>query len=131
MKKILISVKSNPINLILMVIVFILYFFNNIILKKYTNGLIQYFFICYFNDLICPLLFFSYSNILLISVNKELKSLKWIMLMGLCSGLIWELFAPIIKSSSVTDIVDLIAYLFGTFLYWCIIKLYKGGGKYV
>lgn len=50
--------------------------------------------------------------------------------MGLCSGLIWELFAPIIKSSSVTDIVDLIAYLFGTFLYWCIIKLYKGG-KYV
>lgn len=130
MKKILISVKSNPINLILMVIVFVLYFFNNIILKKYTNGLIQYFFICYFNDLICPLLFFSYSNMLLISVNKELKSLKWIMLMGLCSGLIWELFAPIIKSSSVTDIVDLIAYLFGTFLYWCIIKLYKGG-KYV
>lgn len=121
------SVKLKPINLILIIGVLILYFLNNFVFKKYTSGLIQHFFICYFNDLICPLLFFSYSNILLISINMELKKLKWIMLMGLCSGLIWELFAPLIKSSSVTDIVDLIAYLFGTFLYWCIIKIIQGG----
>ena len=123
MKKILLSIKLKPVNLILIISVLILYLSNNVYLKNHTNGSMQKFFVCYFNDLICPLLFFSYSNILLICVSKELKKLKWIMLMGLCTGLVWEFFAPVIKPSSVTDVIDLICYLLGTFLYWYIMKL--------
>lgn len=123
MKKILLSIKLKPVNFMLIISVLILYLSNNLYLKNHTNDSMQNFFVCYFNDLICPLLFFSYSNILLICVNKELKKLKWIMLMGLCSGLVWEFFAPVIKPSSVTDVKDLMCYILGTFLYWCIIKL--------
>ena len=36
---------------------------------------------------------------------------------------VWEFFAPVIKPSSVTDVKDLMCYILGTFLYWCIIKL--------
>jgi len=123
MKKILLSIREKPINLILIIIVSILYVFNNVYLKKHTMGIIQKFFICHFNDFICPLLFISYSNLLLITVDKELKKLRWILLFGLCSGLIWEFFAPVIKPSSITDVVDLVFYIMGTFLYWCIISL--------
>ena len=80
--------------------------------------------ICYLNDLICPLFFVSYSNLLLITINKEIKKLKWLIIFGFCSGLVWEFVAPIIKPHAVKDIVDIIFYLLGTFLYWCIIKLF-------
>lgn len=124
MQKIIRSIKQKPINLILIIIVLFLYFLNNTYLKSYTKGIVQKFLICHFNDLICPLFFISYSNLLLISVNRELKKLKWIIVFGFCSGLIWEYVAPLIKPSSVTDMVDLLFYTLGTFLYWCIVKLF-------
>lgn len=122
--KIILSIKTRPINLVLILIVMFLYFCNNIFLKSNTTGMVHYFFISHFNDLICPLFFISYANILLISIGKELRKLRWIMLFGLCSGLVWEFWAPILKASSVTDILDLFFYLIGAFLYWCIINLY-------
>ena len=124
MQKIIGSIKKKPINLVLMIIVLFLYFLNNTYLKVHTVGFVQKFLICHFNDLICPLFFVAYSNLLLISVNRELKKLKWIMIFGFCSGLIWEFVAPLIKPSSVTDILDLLFYTLGTFLYWCIYKLF-------
>ena len=111
MKKIFQSIKQKPINLVLMIIVLFLYFLNNTFLKVYTEGVVQKFLICH-------------SNLLLISVNREMKKLKWIMIFGFCSGLIWEFVAPLIKPSSVTDILDLLFYTLGTFLYWCIAKLF-------
>lgn len=125
MRKILISIKKKPINLVLICIVLCLYFLNNLYLKENTSGLLQKFLICHFNDFICPLFFVSYSNLLLITVNRELKKLKWIMLFGLCSGLVWEFFAPVIKPSSVTDFLDLFFYSMGTFLYWIIVKIFS------
>ena len=95
----------------------------NIKLKNNTEGLIQRFLICHFNDLMCPLLFISYSNMLLITVNKELTKLTWIMVLGIFSGLVWEFVAPVIKPSAVIDVIDLLFYALGTFLYWCIIKI--------
>lgn len=52
MKKIITSIKQKPINLILIVIVLFLYTLNNLFLKKYTQGIIQLFLRCHFNDLI-------------------------------------------------------------------------------
>lgn len=125
MKKIIRSIKQKPINLILIVIVLFLYTLNNLFLKKYTQGIIQLFLRCYFNDLICPLFFISYSNLMLISVNKEIKELKHIMLFGFSSGMIWEFVSPIINSRSVTDKLDLLFYIIGAFLYWCSVKAFS------
>lgn len=123
-KKILFSIRLKPINLILIITVFFFYIINNTYLKKCTNGAIQYFLICYFNDLLCPIFFISYSNLLLITVNRELKELKYIFAFGFCSGLVWEFIAPLLKTSSVSDIMDLLFYVFGSFLYWCIYKIF-------
>ena len=105
-----------------MCIVLCLYFFNNLYLKENTSGLLQKFLICHFNDFMCPIFLFSYSNILLITVNREIKKLNWLMLFGLCSGFVWEFFAPVIKTASVTDAIDLIFYVLGTYLYWIIMS---------
>ncbi len=120
MRKIILSIKLRPINFYLMIFVSFFYFINNNVFKIYTKGIVQKFFVCYFNDLICPLFFISYSNILLISVNKEIRKLKCILLYGLLSGLVWEFFAPILKKSSVSDINDIFFYSFGSLLYWAI-----------
>ena len=124
MKKIFQSIKQKPINLVLMIMVLFLYLLNNKYLKIHTEGIFQKFLICHFNDFICPLFFIAYSNLLLIGVNRELKEFKRVMIFGFCAGLIWEFVAPLIKPSSVTDILDLLFYTLGTFLYWCILKLF-------
>lgn len=127
MEKIFRSIKQKPVNLVLMILVLFLYFLNNSYLKMCTHGGFQKFLICHFNDFICPLFFIAYSNLLLISVNKEMKKLKSIMIFGFSSGLVWEFVAPLIKTTSVTDVLDLLFYTLGTFLYWCIIKLFHDG----
>lgn len=122
MKKIVCSIKNRPINLWLMLMVAALYLINNCYLKIYAPQAIRWFFICYFNDLICPLLFFGYVNILLLTKGKELSKLKLILLFGLLVSIVWEYGAPILKESSITDIGDIGCYLIGSILYWWILK---------
>ena len=124
MKKIFQSIYTKPTNFVLIIIVLCLYFLNNQYFKTHTSGIVQYFMICHFNDFICPLFFLSYSNLLLISVGKEIKKFHWVMLFGFCSGLIWEFFAPFIKPTTTTDFIDLIFYTLGTALYWFIINAF-------
>lgn len=121
MKNIWLSIKKNPQNSQLILIVACLYVLNNNYFKSNTDGILQYFMICYFNDLIAPILLLSYANILLISINYELKQVKWIILLGIGAGLFWEFSAPLFKTSSTTDINDLYMYTLGSFLYWCIV----------
>lgn len=123
MHHILTSVKQKPINIILMAIVLCLYFLNNTVFKFCTRGIVQEFMICHFNDFICPLFFISYSKLLLITVNKEIKTFKSLLIFGFCAGLVWEFFAPIIKPTATADFWDLVFYILGTSLYWYIINV--------
>lgn len=129
MKKIILSiissVKKKPINIILMILTSIMYLLNNVIFKKITTGDLNLFMVGYFNDLICPLFFLSYCNILLLSIGKEIKKLYWLLLFSFCVGLVWEFVAPLLKKTSITDVLDLICYLIGAFLYWLILKIYQ------
>ena len=124
MHLILTSIKQKPINIILMAIVLCLYFLNNTVFKFCTRGIIQEFMICYFNDFICPLFFISYSNLLLLTVGREIKRLKWILIFGFVSALIWEFLAPVLKAGSVTDITDIICYMTGAVIYWFILRMF-------
>jgi hypothetical protein len=124
--RLIFAIKQRPWNLVLIFIVICLYLINNLYLKMNTTGLVQRFFVCYFNDLICPLLFMSYSNLLLFTVNRELSRFLWIMLVGLLSGVVWELCGQIFKPSAVADIYDLVCYIIGAFLYWLINRINRG-----
>lgn len=123
MKKIILSIKKRPINIIFIVLTLVLYFINNLLFKKITTGALYLFMKGYFNDLICPFFFISYCNLLLLTVNKEMVKLHWLLLFSLCAGLVWEFVAPLIKENSVTDILDLVCYLVGTFFYWLLLKI--------
>lgn len=79
----------------------------------------------YFNDLICPLFFLSYCNILLLSIGKEIKKLHWLLLFIFCVGPVWEFVTPLLKETSVTDVFDLVCYLVGTIFYWFVLKIYQ------
>lgn len=127
MKKLLHSMAVRPVNPVLILGVLILYFFNNLYLKSHTGGTVNYFFICHFNDLICPLLFVGYSNMLLLTVGKELKKLHWIALYCFCASLIWEFFAPVLKPTVTPDWWDVAFYMAGGILYWVILTLWPQG----
>ena len=123
MTNIIYSIKKRPINIWLIIIVVCLYGLNNHYLKSITTGDIQYFMICYFNDLICPILLLSYTNILLISIDQEMKRAQTILLFGFCAGIAWELISPLIKSSTTTDLMDIFIYTGGSLFYWCMYTL--------
>lgn len=121
MHKIVKSIKQRPLNMVLISVVLVLYILNNNCFKSHTTGMIRYFLVCYFNDLICPLLFFSYANLLLLTVDKEITQLWLTCLIGLCASCFWEFGAPYIKSTAITDPIDIAFYLTGSVIYWCIL----------
>ena len=123
MSKLWISIRKRPINAWLIIIVLSLYLFNNNCLKSISEGIAREFFICYFNDLICPLFFLSYCNIFLLTAGRELRGLVAILMLMLSAGIIWEFLAPVIKDGSVTDPIDLICYLVGGGVYWIILNI--------
>lgn len=116
------SIHKRPVNIILIVSVIGAYLLNNLFLKKNSTGIIHYFFMCHFNDLICPLLFFSYINLLLLTVDKELTSLWKICLISICTSFVWEVWAPLVKKSSITDPIDVVCYFLGSIIYWNVLN---------
>ena len=117
---------KNTFDIILVLITAFLYLLNNFIFKKYSSGIFYYFFVCYFNDLICPIGFLAYVNIMLSFVNKNIEKLYQLLSFCFLCGLVWEFITPLMKDSSVTDFFDLLCYCVGGVLYWIIKKDVKG-----
>ena len=111
------------IEFLLIGITIFLYALNNLFFKRMTEGAFYYFFVGYFNDLICPLFFISYVNIILSFIHKRISNLVHIILLCLICGLVWEFVAPFLKKDSVTDVFDLVCYCWGGSLYWLIHKI--------
>ena len=122
MEKIKNSLKQRPINGVLMAAAALLYLLNNLVFKNIDQPILHEFFAGYFNDLMCPLFILPYSNMLLLTVDKELKKLPYILLLCLGGSVIWELLAPLYKEGSVRDVWDVACYLFGGLLYWILLK---------
>ena len=113
-------IKSNKIEIFLLIATASFYLLNNFIFKKISTGIFYYFFVCYFNDLLCPLFFVSYTNIMLSFIRKRIEKLHHIVLYCFLCGFVWEFIAPFLKEDSVTDFYDLICYFIGGLLYWII-----------
>ena len=123
MEKIVNSIRKRPINIILIISVLGLYFFNNKIIKPYTEGMVHIFFTSFFNDLLCPYFFLGYANLLLITCNREMVKFRIIFAVGMTAGFVWEFIAPFLKTGSVTDIGDLVCYAISTVGYWWILNI--------
>lgn len=66
-------------------------------------------------------MFSSYVNIILyIKKYPPITKISHIFIMMLCCGLFWEYVCPIFLDYSVSDFFDVIAYILGGGLYYCI-----------
>jgi len=109
-------------NFLIFIICVSSYLLNSVILLNINNSILHYFFSCYFDDLLAPLLLFSYINILLSFYNKKIYSLKYLMTFILLVSIVWEYLICFIKPTSVSDPLDVLFYAFGTLIYWTIHK---------
>lgn len=69
----------------------------------------------------------SYTNVLfLIFRNKPFIDLSKILLLIIGAGCYWEFVGPFLKTTSVTDVFDLLSYLTGSlFYYFSFKKIYS------
>ena len=109
-------------NFFIFIISVVLHVLNVFIFSNINNSTLNYFFSCYFDDLLAPLLLFSYINILLSFYNKKIYSLKYLIIFILLVSIVWEYLIGFIKPSSVSDPIDILAYVLGTLIYWIIHK---------
>ena len=115
--------KSNMFDASCIMVVALLYLLNALLFKKQTTGCLNDFFICYFDDIICPVLFLPYCNILLRQRDIEIMGFYKVLFWCLIFGLVWEYIGPIINTKSISDPIDLLCYKLGGIIYWGLRKV--------
>lgn len=116
------AIFKRKINLVGIAIALCVYVINKACLIPYTHGSFNYFCRCYLNDLVCPLFFLGYCQILLIWIDREIKSYWKCMLLIMIAGCVWEYGAPFINAKSVSDVWDLVCYFVGGMVYLLLMK---------
>lgn len=101
-------------------ITLILYFINQMIKDDIPFGYLKYFMVCYFNDLIGGITFMAYCGIIFRMGKKQLEKLWQILFLMFLCGIFWEYITPLFRHDTISDIYDIIAYMLGGFIYWCI-----------
>lgn len=113
-------------NLKLGLIVFIIYVFNRFLLKSLDLPYISYFLENHFNDFLGGILFCCYVNALLFYNKKKLITNFFLLFsFMLIVSIIWEGIFPLFLKYSTPDILDIIAYMCGTFLYYLLLNRYN------
>lgn len=94
---------------------------NKFRIVKVENEYIKYFVNCYLNDIIGTIVFMLYLSLVLSYLNlKFVFKLIHVESIILLCGILWEYVTPIYRDNTVSDPVDLLAYLFGGLLFWFI-----------
>lgn len=109
-------------NFSILLISILLHILNVFLFSNINYSIVNYFFTCFFDDLLAPLILFSYINIVLSFYNKKLYSLKNLIIFILLVSLVWEYLIVFIKPTSVSDPFDILFYICGTLIYWIIYK---------
>ncbi len=109
-------------NFLIFITCVLLYGLNELIFLNISYYQLNYFFSSYLNDLIAPLLLFSYINLILSFIQRKIYSLKSLLLIILLCSFLWEYLILYIKVGTVSDPVDVFFYVIGTLIYWAIYK---------
>jgi len=81
------------------------------------TGWLQWFLICYFNDILAGVFIVAVVDLYFLMVHlRRLTAKEMVMLLFFC-GVIWEGFAPMLKPTAVFDWWDFIAYQVGGLVY--------------
>ena len=119
-------------NIKLGLIVFIIYVFNRFILKSLDLLFISYFLKNHFNDFLGGILFCCYVNALLFYNKKKLITNFFLLFsFMLIVSIIWEYIFPLFLKYSTSDMLDIIAYMCGTFLYYLLLNKYNKKLNYI
>lgn len=108
-------------NLQIFLLAVLLYLLNEHVIKHMTQNL---FFQGHFNDLLAMGLLLPYSNVLLsLYPHRDLRLLRPVPLFVfvLLIGLFWEYATPLYLSRSISDPLDVLAYVVGGVLYYGLI----------
>lgn len=124
MNRLLRRTRKDCCNICMILTVALLYVFNNVFLKKCTEGVINDFFTNHFNDLICPVLLLAYCNIIL-PQKMQIKQIHCILFFVLLVGLFWEYVTPLYKVNAIADVWDIVCYLIGGVVYGLILQVVK------
>lgn len=131
------SVKFNTlIDLGILTLCAILFYANEYLITPFisysASGTIWYYLITsHANDFLGGVAFMTYTNLLLSLVRPELrfKKLASIAVYIFFCGLFWEYIAPLFVANSISDPLDILAYLIGATLYWAILLVTKSKHK--
>lgn len=109
-------------NFLIFLICVFLFELNTMIFSSVSFYQVNYFFLSYFNDLLAPILLFSYINLILSLIKQQIYSLKYLIIIILLCSLVWEYLAIFLKPTSISDPIDILFYILGTLIYWIIYK---------
>lgn len=83
------------------------------------NEYIKYFINCYLNDILGTIVFLLYLSIILSFLKKKfIFKLIHVESIILTCGILWEYVTPFYRKDTVSDPIDLFAYIFGGLLFW-------------
>lgn len=110
---------------VILLVAAILFYANEFLITpaiSYSAGetILHYLITSHANDLLGGIAFMAYTNLLLSLVRPELrfKKLTSIAIYIFFCGLFWEYVAPLFVANSISDPLDILAYLAGATLYW-------------
>lgn len=118
----MITLKISKINLLIIIVCVLSCIINKRCLG-FTEGIVNWFLSCYYNDIVGAIAFSAYCDI--ISSNSMVQKYKinklWkLEIILLICGLFWEYITPIIRTDTVSDIFDILAYLSGGIVFWLV-----------
>ena len=111
-------------NTLLIIITLSFCFLNQSVKNDIENDMLRFFMCCYFNDIFGSIAFVSIINMLcIIEGYHEINKFVYIEIIMFSAGLFWEYVTPLFREDTTSDILDLLAYLLGGFLYWIISRV--------
>lgn len=123
--------EENRFELISIFIVLILYVENKFLFIPFLlKGKPLWFFRCYFNDLLCPLLFLPVCQIILKWAGINAKSYWLFLLLISIGGFVWEHMIPVITDKKISDPIDLIFYFLGMNVFYALMCMIKSINEY-
>ena len=94
------------------------YIVNRLWLRHMTAGFVQWFLVCYANDLSAGLFLAAWADLLLrLGRLPPIRSWRQTVPLLLASGFVWEVLAPLWKAGAIFDPWDFLAYQIGALGY--------------
>lgn len=111
---------TNRVKAIIYLFVFLsIYIINKLKFINVGNEYIKYFLNGYLNDIVGAIVFLLYLSIVLSYLKKTFVfKLCHVQSIILICGILWEYVTPIYRNDTVSDPIDILAYLFGGILFW-------------